>query len=66
MNLWDKEKWIQEYPDGWVKGRIHSISNAGKKIMLVMFNSPCTNISLHHKDILDVSDKAPKEELKCI
>lgn len=20
MDLWDKEKWIRQYPDGWVRG----------------------------------------------
>lgn len=59
MNLWDKDKWIQKYPDGWIKGTIHNISNAGKKIWVTMCDSHFTYVQLYQKDILDVSDKAP-------
>lgn len=62
MNLWDKEKWIQKYPDGWVRGVIYSISNKGNKIYFKLHKGEY--LILCQSNILDVSDKAPKEELK--
>ena len=61
MNLWDKEKWIQTYPDGWVKGIIHHVSNAGTRIELELFDYRTNYLLLTQSNILDVSDKAPKE-----
>ena len=63
MNLWYKERWTQQYPNGWIKVKIDSISSAGRIITVKTFNHLCTHISLTQKDILDVSDKAPREEL---
>ena len=61
MNLYDKDKWIVLYPDGWIKGKISNISNAGKKITFKVCNNLCTHIILNQVDILQISDKAPKE-----
>jgi hypothetical protein len=60
MNLSDPERWIQTYPDGWVKGRIHNISNAGKSIMFNVYNFYWNYLRLSQSDILDVSDKTPR------
>lgn len=64
MKIWDQEKWIQRYPDGWIKCRIHSISNAGQRIYCEVLDKPGHYLIPRQKHILDVSDKAPKEELK--
>lgn len=64
MDLTWRDEWINKYPDGWVKGRIYHISDTGRKIKFYVF--PCNYFLLNQKDILDVSDKAPKENFKCI
>ena len=63
MNLSDKEHYMQKYPDGWVRGIIGHISNSGRKINFELYGLRCHYLSLNQKDILDVSDKAPREEL---
>lgn len=64
MKIWDQEKWIQRYPNGWIKCRIHSISNAGQRIYCEVLDKPGHYLIPRQKHILDVSDKAPKETLK--
>jgi hypothetical protein len=59
MNLWDKEKYMQKYPDGWVRGILFYISNAGKRIKFQLFDDCCTYFLLNQKDIIAVSDKKP-------
>lgn len=59
MNLWDKENFIQRYPSGWIKSKIHHISNAGKKIWIRECSRDDHYLFLKQKHILDVSDKAP-------
>lgn len=59
MKIWDQEKWIQRYPNGWIKCRIHSISNAGQRIYCEVLDKPGYYLIPRQKDILDVSDKAP-------
>ena len=62
MDLTFPDEWIGKYPDGWVKGQIYHISDTGRKIKFYVY--PCNYFLLRQKDILDVSDKAPREETK--
>jgi hypothetical protein len=59
MDLWDKEKYMQKYSDGWVRGILFYISDAGKRIKFRLFDMYDTFFLLNHKDILAVSDKKP-------
>lgn len=62
MDLWDKERWIQEYPNGWVRGVIFDITPSGRKIKFEI--GPCSYFELTQKDIIAVSDKIPEEATK--
>lgn len=62
MDLWDKERWIQEYPNGWVRGVIDNITPAGQNIKFEI--GPCSYFLLTQKDILAASDKIPEEATK--
>lgn len=59
MDLWDKEKYMQKYPDGWVRGILFHISKAGKRIQFELFDDRHTYFLLNQKDIFEVSDKKP-------
>ena len=61
MDLYNKEFFLKKYPDGWVKGRVAWLSSSGKKIHFGLSDDVCTYLDLSHRDILDVSDKDPKE-----
>ena len=63
MKVWNLDWYTQRYPDSWIKGRIHHISNAGKKISIELCDRPGHYLMPNQKHILDVSDKAPREEL---
>jgi hypothetical protein len=62
MDLWNKEKWLREYPNGWVRGVICDITPAGRKIKFEIGIS--SYFLLTQKDILAVSDKNPEEATK--
>ena len=61
MKLYDKEDWLRRYPDGWIKCRVHNISNAGQRIMFAVLDRFGFYLTPTQKHILDVNDKAPKE-----
>ena len=54
MDLTWKDMYMSEYPDGWVKGRIYSVSPKGERIQF--FVAPCTYFKLYQKDILDIKE----------
>lgn len=62
MDLWNKERWIQEYPNGWVRGVPCEISPSGRKIKFEI--GPCSYFLLKQKYILAVSDKISEEATK--
>ena len=62
MDLWDKGKWLREYPNGWVRGVICNITPAGRNITFEI--GPCSYFQLTQKDILAVSDKISEEATK--
>ena len=62
MDVWDRKRWMQEYPKGWVRGVIYSITPAGRNIQFEI--GPCSYFLLTQKDILAVSDKIPEEATK--
>lgn len=62
MDLWDKKRWLREYPDGWVRGVLRNITPSGRKIKFEI--GPCSYFELTQKDIIAVSDKKPKEATK--
>ena len=64
MNLLDKTDYMSKYPDGWIRGIIRHISDSGRKIDFEICGLPCHYLLLYPKNILDVSDKAPKEKSK--
>lgn len=62
MDLWNKEKWMREYPGGWVRGVLYKITPSGRSITFEI--GPCSYFSLTQKNILAVSDKIPEEATK--
>lgn len=54
MNLTWKDMYVSKYPDGWVEGKIYSISPKGNCIQF--FVAPHTYFKLYQKDILDIKE----------
>ena len=60
VNLYDHQSYIRRYPDGWVKGTVRMISDAGDKLYFSRSDVTSNLLVFNLRDVLDVSDKAPR------